>query len=54
VGIKLGPSKKEEWGDQNMCQFQEPEQELKEGQSPLAKDETYFTEVDWCSQDVHD
>jgi ribonuclease HI len=54
VGGQLGPSEKEEWGNQTLCRFQEPEQKLKEGQLPLAKDGTHITEGNWCIKDIHD
>jgi hypothetical protein len=53
VGSELVPSKKEEWGNKNLCRFQKPEPELKEGQLPFAKYGTHIVEGNWCIQDFH-
>jgi hypothetical protein len=48
MGIQTGPNKKEEWINQTVCQFQEPEQKLYEGQLPFSKDGTHIAEGDRC------
>ena len=43
MGGQLGSSEKEEWINQTLCRFQEPEQELKEIQLPLAENGAHIT-----------
>jgi len=49
-----GLGEKEEWENQTLCRFQEPEQNLKERQLPLTDNGAHTTKGNWCIEDIHD
>ena len=54
MGGQPGPSMEEEWGNQTLCRFLKPKQDLKERQLPLTENGTHITKVKWHIKDIHD